>query len=108
MKIQKNINKALQLVDQAEEENKKTEKLISEGFDTDKNKIDKFKNKLIEVSSNFNELDQFTGRFLKHIYEHKKDTEKTWTQHANSVQDEIRHAPPIFNAFEQRKATLKR
>ena len=107
-KIQKNIDKALHLVDQAQIENKKTEKLISEGFEHNKNQISKFREKLIEVSSSFNELDQFTGRFLKHIYQHKKETEKDWTDHSNQVHFEIRNQPPIFNAFEQRKATLKR
>ena len=48
---------ALNLVDQAEDENQKTEKLIKGGIDTDKNKIEKFKEKMIEVSKNFHELD---------------------------------------------------
>ena len=60
---------------QAQEENKKTERLIHEGFDVNKNKIEKFEEKLIKISKDFNELDQFTGRFLKHIYEHKKETD---------------------------------
>ena len=44
-------------MDQAQEENEKTEKLIKDGIDTDKNKIEKFKDKMIEVSKSFNELD---------------------------------------------------
>ena len=38
-KIQKNIDKALNLVGQAQEENKKTERLIHEGFNVNKIKI---------------------------------------------------------------------
>ena len=58
------------------------------------------------VSHNFHELDQFTGRFLRHIYDHKRAADQDYIDEGRYVAGEVRKAPPIFSAHEQRKRTL--
>lgn len=52
--------------------------------------MDKYKDRVFEVSANFGELNEFTGRFLRHIYDHKRQVEGDWKEHANKVAKEIR------------------
>jgi hypothetical protein len=58
---------------------------------------------LIEVSKNFKELDFFKGRYLRHIYDHKRMIDKEFIVESNEAALEFKHAPPIFSALEQRK-----
>lgn len=62
--------------------------------------MEKYQDRLFKVSHSFGELNEFTGRFLRHIYDHKRDVENDWTSYQNEVAVEIRNAPPIFSAIE--------
>ena len=58
---------------------------------------------LIEVSKNFKELEFFKGRFLRHIYDHKRMIDREFVLESNEAAKEFKNAPPIFSALEQRK-----
>ena len=70
--------------------------------------LQKIKKKVCEVSNNFNELEFFKGRFLKHIYLHQTAVGEEYQDESNNVAVEFRNAPPIFSALEQRRITLQR
>jgi hypothetical protein len=55
---------------------------------------------LIEVSKNFKELEFFKGRFLRHIYDHKRMIDKEFIAESNEAAKDFRNAPPIFSALE--------
>lgn len=61
-----------------------------------------------EVSHSFKELDFFRGRFLRHIYDHKRMIDKEWFVEQDIATQDFKNAPPIFSAHEQRKVTLNR
>jgi hypothetical protein len=63
---------------------------------------------LVEVSRNFKELEFFKGRFLRHIYDHKRVIDKEFIVESNEAAQEFKNAPPIFSALEQRKQTMLR
>ena len=63
---------------------------------------------VIEISKNFKELEFFKGRFLRHIYDHKRMIDKEFILESNDAAHEFKNAPPIFSALEQRKQTMKR
>ena len=63
---------------------------------------------ITEVSHSFKELDFFRGRFLRHIYDHKRMIDKEWFIEQDIATQDFKNAPPIFSAHEQRKVTLNR
>ena len=60
------------------------------------------------VSKSLKELDFFKGRFLRHIYDHKRTIDREFEIEKNIASEDFRNAPPIFSAHEQRKVTLNR
>ena len=78
----------------------KTEKLLNEDVLVNQQRMEKYQDRLFKVSHNFGELNEFTGRFLRHIYDHKREVEGDWNNYQNQVAVEIRSAPPIFSALE--------
>ena len=62
-------NKAFMLSEQAKEESKQIGAMSADVLKKEEN-LQKIKKKVCEVSNNFNELEFFKGRFLKHIYLH--------------------------------------
>ena len=55
---------------------------------------------IVEVSKNFKELEFFKGRFLRHIYDHKRMIDKEFIIESNEAAKEFKNAPPIFSALE--------
>ena len=64
----------------------------------------------MNVSDNFQELEFFRGRYLRHIYEHKSMIDKDWQNETNLYVDKFYNDPPTFQRpdLEMRKATKKK
>jgi len=59
----------------AKKENEDTEDYMKSSFWHKQRGIHKIENCINNVSSNLQELEMFTGRFLKHIYHHKMESD---------------------------------
>ena len=64
--------------------------------------------KLIHVNNNFKDLEFFKGRFLRHIYEHKREIEHRQAEETREVVQEVKNKPPENNQLEMRKIKQER
>jgi hypothetical protein len=62
---------------------------------------------LEQVSGSFKELSVFKGRFLRYIYEDRREAEQEYQQERAEVVSEYRHAAPM-SPYQQRQSTIKR
>ena len=53
-----------------------------------------------EVSKSLKELEFFKGRFLRHIYNHKRMIDREFEIEKGVATEDFRNAPPIFSAME--------
>jgi len=60
------------------------------------------------VSENFEELEIFRGRYLRHIYDHKREVELNQKQIQRDCAKEIKNAGPLFTLQEYRKMRVEK
>lgn len=107
-RLQSNINKANQLSEMAKNENQDTKEFMEEKLLAEEQNLAEIGDTIVEVSKNFKELEFFKGRFLRHIYDHKRTIDKEFVIESNEAARDFKNAPPIFSAHEQRKQTMIR
>ena len=81
---------------------------MGENLESQQNNLAEIGETIVEVSKNFKELEFFKGRFLRHIYDHKRTIDKEFIIESNEAAKDFKNAPPIFSALEQRKQTMLR
>ena len=68
--------KSQTLYEDAKKENLDIKSYMKSTVNKRKVSIDKLSDAILELSNNFSELEEFKGRFLKHIYIHKKEKDE--------------------------------
>lgn len=96
------------LYDDAKRQNKDIEGFVKTAIDKRKVSVDKYSDAILELSNNFSQLDEFKGRFLKHIYVHKKEKDEEDKADCKMVADFIHQHPSVFTPQELNQCRLQR
>jgi len=101
--MSKDQQKAYQIAAQAKRENLENVDYLTDTIPKSIQNMNDYIDRLYHVNQNFKELEFFKGRFLRHIYEHKREIEHRQAEEAREVVIEVKNKPPENNQLEMRK-----
>lgn len=97
----------MSLVESAKNENRETQEFIFQEKLQEK-RVHEIQDMLFTVAGNLEDLQYFKGKDIHEFYHKKRAAHQEFVVETQETNRQMKHAPPVFSALEQKRQTLIR